>query len=66
MVGFVTEQPGLDSDFCFGARIRSKGNTGFWGGKKKKEKKKRERIFCLKFSFAGGKKNLLNEFRLKM
>jgi hypothetical protein len=35
MVGFVTEQPGLDSDFCFGARIRSKGNTGFWRKKKR-------------------------------
>jgi hypothetical protein len=54
MVGFVTEQPGLDRDFCFGARIRSKGNTGLWGGKKKEKM----RIFCLKFSFGGGKKNI--------
>jgi hypothetical protein len=43
MVGFVTELPGLDSDFCFGARIRSKGNTGFWGGKKKEKKKKEKK-----------------------
>jgi hypothetical protein len=53
MTGFVTEQPGLDRDFCFGVRIGSKGNTGLWGGKKKRKKM---RIFCLKFSFGGGKK----------